>query len=225
MRPSPLLAASLLSMSGAIEPYRKPDGAVGYRTRPLPDGAEGAVAEAKVRREALHVLLAPAPFGMVRTWCATLAAAMETRDSADGTWVTVDAMASLLEPMPALCFSRESIRMVAHACAENGGWLPSYARVYPILSGIAAPLRDEAERLDKLIALLEAGPPGNLLAAPKPGGGEVLADAEVDAWIASVAGTPPSLPRMVRCRAFLKTLAQRRPDLSPDRIARIEALR
>ena len=42
---------------------------------------------------------------------------------------------------------------------------------------------------------------------------------------ASVAATPPSLPRMVRCRAFLKTLAQRRPDLSPDRIARIEALR
>jgi hypothetical protein len=153
-----------------------------------------------------------------------LAAATETRERGEGVGALLDALVTLLD-LPACCFTPESVRMVVRDAARHDGWLPSYARINPIISELARPMREESERLDKLIALLEAGSPGNRLAAPKPDAGEMFTDAEVDAWIASVAATPPSYMRMVRCRTFLKTLAQHRPDLWPGRIARIEALR
>lgn len=223
--PSAPLAAALAASNGAIEPYRKADGTIGHRYQLMPAGARSVLAEARQRLDAVRLLLRPAPYSMVRTWCATLAAATETRDSADGTVATVDAMASLLEPMPAICFSRESLRAVAQASAAGGGWLPSYARVHPHLAALAAPLRDEAARLERLIAVLESPAPTNLLTDQGTGRDEVWTPARIDGWISGVEREPAGFPRATKCRAFLRRSAMVGLTLSGQQRARIETLR
>jgi hypothetical protein len=234
---SPLAEGALAAMNGALVRVERQDPRwpnasplVSYRQAEMPKGVDKALPEVERRIEAMRALLAPADHAVVAPWVMQLGARTHFRSrGAEAQAEIAMTTQALCEPgagVPAACFTEETLWTVIDAATKGGQrWFPPASAIRDALLSLVRPPREELAGLEKLAKILRGRVQSNLLAAPKPGVGEVFTDAEVDAWIASVAATPPSLPRMVRCRAFLKTLAQRRPDLSPDRIARIEALR